>query len=73
MNYNLLTKEIKCDGVHILRIKNAPFVLSKIESKNIELEEKSFVSFKQLRCKVIYKTIWNITNITYYKLLICMQ
>lgn len=48
-----MTKEIKCVGVLISQIKNAPILLPETESKNIELEEKAFIPFNQLRCKVI--------------------
>lgn len=54
VSYNILTKEITCDAVNIMGIKNDLLLLSKSGSTDIKLEENVFVQFGNLKCEVIY-------------------
>lgn len=57
VSYNILTKEITCDAVKIIDVKNDPLILSELGFTDIKLEEKAFVQFDKKKCGVIDKNI----------------
>lgn len=52
VNYNQLSNEITCDGIKILGVKNGPILLPMLNSTVLNLQEKSFAKFNNLKCKV---------------------
>jgi len=68
INYNQLTKEVTCNGVKIVNMKNGPLVLSEHKTTIVKLEEETFIQFDNLRCEVKHFIV--VSNISRRKVII---
>lgn len=57
--YNVLTKEITCNGVKIFDVRNEPIALSMVAATKVKLEEQAFVRFSHPKYKVILTDMIN--------------